>query len=263
MSERQSGPRSGESIRALRWRIRIFTGVVVAGLLLTVGTGTIAGSGTHFRAATPVKYTAPYSGVEGAAISTLTDGCSAKLKFPIQPFFNLSTNRGTASVQVTVKSCGSANTSALAMVSAGFEGNPFSPSKSGVDHLKATANFDFKFSIVATPGGVGQFAEASYGVAVGFDYLLDVTNGTSYVDTFTSGVGGVISSGTSSSGFTNLHLTSYLNASLLKTHMYRIGVGFDIQVFAFVTPGSSSASALVNMGSAGEHSNLLDVIRSS
>lgn len=242
--------------RALGGAAVVATIVFVVGLLGTAG----AAPTSVATNVTPVKYSAPYSGTTGATMNTEAFGCSAVLHFPVQPTFKLSTGQGRASVKADASSCGSTNTSSDAILGYGFLGNAFSPASSGKYHLTVTGKLTFSVSLAASAGSATQSAVAGYSVAVGFDYLQDVTNSTVYTASHNSGVGSEIVSGTYAHSFVNLTLESYLNVTLLSNQSYRFGVGFQVTVYAFATPGTSSASAAVNMATGGNRGIIVDII---
>ena len=241
-----------------RYARRGLSAIFAVGLaVLLLGLATAAPMSSDTRLTTQ-KWTKPFSGTSGALFSNVTSGCGVKISVPVQPFFNLTTGKATASAKATAKSCGSANSSAESTLSMGFQSLEFTVSSSGNYHLKATGVLDFRINLTASSGFL-QFAGAAYAAGFGFTYLDDRTNGTVFSPTYSSNVSGQNTRGTEATTI-QVTLTAYLNATLAAHHEYLFALGFYISASAFVTPGSSTASASVNMGKSGMHATLSSVI---
>jgi hypothetical protein len=230
----------------------------IAVVVLLVGT---AAAAPVVARATRITYGPPYSGVAGATTSSTSAGCTTVVNFVVLPFFNLTNGVGKGSVKVAADAClGANNASVLATESTGFAGDSFTIATSGKYHLKVTDAFDYAVSLEANALNGGS-AYAAYGVGLGIDYLKDLTNGTSFGGTSTSVVSFSITSGTYNKVLTP-HLSGYLNATLKKGHTYLIGVGFEIEVVAYASIGTSNALASVNMARGGGHSTMLSIVLS-
>ena len=249
----------GKGVRS-RWRGRSLAGAWVAAavgvVLMFVGSAAAASTAAT---ATPVTYKAPYSGTEFDDLWDYLGGsggpiCGVAGTFPVLPFFNLTTGYANESVKATAKSCGTGTNFAEPEALAGFESNSIT-GVSGLRHVKASWVWDFSVKLVAAPS-TGSSAEA-YFVVGGSIYLYDETNGSIWFSNFPT-VDNFISSGTYSHVYKD-HESMYVNATLNKTHSYDFVVEVWIGLEAEVSPGTSTASAAVNMGSGGRSAFLVSV----
>jgi hypothetical protein len=127
-----------------------------------------------------------------------------------------------------------------------------------VHHIKATWDFDLSVKLVATPGSPSQTADA-YFLIVPQLYLVDLTNGSLFNADNSPYFLHAITSGTYSHHYPKIALVLYLNATLVKGHIYEFGVFQYLDVYAGVSPGTSSAYASANMGSGGRSAFLASV----
>jgi hypothetical protein len=204
----------------------------------------------------------PYSGVEATNIFGELSGtggpiCGVAESFPVDPSFNLMTGISNQSVKATARSCGPGTSFASPEESAGFLSSNFTTS-SGLHRMKATWILDFAVRLVATPGGGSQSAVADYAVTTQF-YIDDLTNYSVVNANYTAYSIVQITSGTYTHHFLSLHLADELNATLVKGHVYQVVVALYVGAYASVSPGTSSASAWINMGSAGRSGFLASV----
>ncbi len=235
------------------------------GLVAAIGVALLfAGSvaAIPVTAAASVTYRAPYSGTEDSNEFGLLSGtggpiCGVTESFPVAPFFNLSTGLAGETVKATARSCGPGTSFASPESMAGFVSTNFT-TPSGTHHIKATWVFDLSVKLVATPGSPSQTANANFIITTQL-YLIDLTNGSVFNSDnspyFTYG----ITSGTFFHHYSKIVLPLYLNATLAKTHVYEFGVFEYLDVYASVSPGTSSAHALANLGSGGRNVFLASV----
>jgi hypothetical protein len=246
-----------------KWHRRIGASVGLAAVigvaLLFVGSVAAAPVTT---AAASVTYRAPYSGTEDSNEFGLLSGtggpiCGVTESFPLAPFFNLTTGLASESVKATARSCGPGTSFASPEAMAGFVSANFTAT-SGAHHIKATWFLDLWVKLLATPGSPSQTADASFIITTQL-YLIDLTNGSLFNSAnspyFTYG----ITSGAYSHHYSKIVLPLYLNATLVKTHLYEFGVFEYLNVYASVSPGVNSAYALANMGSGGRDAFLASV----
>lgn len=220
-------------------------------------------------AATPVSAAAasmtdkpPYSGLEASNDFGLLSGsggpiCGVAESFVLAPFFNMTTGHANESVKATAHSCGPGTSWASPEEAAGFDSSNFTTT-SGMHHIKATWVIDLSAKLVATPGSPSQSAE-SYFIVDTQLYLLDLTNASVFDQANYPFLVFSITSGTYSHTYPKVVQTVFLNATLAKGHIYEFGVFVYLDVYASVSPGTSSASASANMGSGGRNAFLSSV----
>jgi len=237
---------------------RLYVCVVIAGAALLVNTASAASLATP---ATKITYKAPYGGISGTGFGGVSSGCGLAATLLVYPFFNLTTGVGTESDKVTAHSCGTANGTLSLDSSTGLNGTTFTTT-TGLHHFVANWVLTFSVDLVATPGGASQSALAYYIVLGGLN-VFDTTNNMTYRagQADVPGLTHYITSGTYTRTFTKVHETTYLNVSLVSGHMFRMQVGVAVVLYLSVSPGSSSASATVNLGSGGKHGVLTSFTR--
>ena len=237
------------------WRSRAWTGAWVAAVVgivvLFVGNAAASPAAPTAKSFTEKP---PYAGVENSDVLGLLSGsggplCGVAEKFPVSPFFNLTTGHGNLSVAATARSCGPGTSFASPEEDAGFNTANFTTT-TGLHDIKATWNLDFTVKLKAAPGNSSQSATA-YVIILLQLYLLDVTNGTVFSQNNSPFFLYEITTGTYDHTFPKLTQIVYLNASLVKGHEYSLGAYVYLNAYASVSPGSSSASAVGNMGAGG------------
>ena len=248
------------------WRLRSPLGLwALAGVALVVllmGTASAAPA-SSIVPLTKIKDTPPYSGTSGAEILTEYGGCHDTFGTPVKPVFNLATGHARVWADVSSTSCGAANSSVFMIVEAVFVSAPFTVAASGKHHIRALVGLNFTADLVATPGSVSQAAYAGFFLGAGIG-LLDLTNYTAFNSSDSSSyspfIGDSIIAGTYSHYYPKMHWTSYFNATLVDTHTYQLDWAIEIDVFTLVTPGSSVASASVDMGTDHMHARLASIV---
>jgi hypothetical protein len=256
----EAGCNRGNGERSKR-RIRHFAAISVAGV---VGIAVLLVSSAAASAAlTPrpsAPLTAPYTGTETAYAVVLLGGtngpiCGVAGSFPVSPFFNTTTGYANMSAKATSASCGPGTSDASAMAQAGFTSSPIT-GLSGLHHMKVNWVLDFSVKLSSTAPGTST-AEVYFYVETSA-WIYDVNNGTTFFQQNYPEVNVGFTSGTYTHSY-KVHQTDYNNATLVKKHSYLIEVFVTIGAFASVPPGSSTASALVNMGSNNKHGYLTSI----
>jgi len=242
-------------------RIGVSLGLAAAIGVALLFVGSVAAAPVATAAAS-VTYRAPYSGTEASNEFGLLSGsggpiCGVAEYFPLAPFFYLYAGVANESVKATAQSCGPGTSFASPEAMAGFDSANFTTT-SGTHHIKATWNFDLSVKLVATPGSPSQTANAYFFLSTQA-YLIDLTNGSLFNQDNSPYFTHEITSGTYSHHFSKIVLSTYVNATLVKTHSYELGVFEYLNVYASVSPGASSAYAFVNMGSGGRSAALVSV----
>lgn len=200
-------------------------------------------------------YMAPYSGIPTSSAIGGVTGCGASAAILVFPFFNMTTGLAIDQEKVAAHSCGSANNSALAYATAGFSSNPFTTT-AGTHSLKENWTVNFTVNLAATAGSVTQIATASFSVVWLFQ-LTDLTNSTVFLQSTFPSLSKLITTGTFNHIYAKIPpRTVLLSGKLVAGHMYAFMTAILVFVNVFVSPGSSHASANVNMGAAGRHSSL-------
>jgi hypothetical protein len=221
--------------------------VVFAVLLVGSASGAPAPS-----VASPVTKTwsAPYTGGAGfSLIIGTTDGCSA-VGLPVPPSFNTTTGVGYLSSNGSARSCPGVNSSLLWEMDDVLEG-PSSTTTTGVHDLKASWGLNFAVDLAAHRGKATQNATASFEVEIILE-LVKLTSSQSLPGTTNSTLySQSIYTGTYSHTYRKVPVTTDFNATLSKKAHYAFEAYVYSEIYLFVSPGSSSASASVNMGSAG------------
>jgi hypothetical protein len=203
-------------------------------------------------------HTAPYSGAESASFIGEPIGCGGSLSLPVLPYLNMTSGQAFESIQTSAKSCGTTNTTVYLESATGFTSTPFTTSAE-LHRLSANWMLNFTVKLVAKPGA-SQSARAQFAVYFEFQ-LIDRTTETMYYQNNYPELYSIVSSGTYSHTYTSVSESVYLNATLVKGHSYEYVVQALAAVEVFVMHGTSSASASVNMGSAGRNAFLASVTR--
>jgi hypothetical protein len=221
----------------------------VAVAIFLIGTAAGAPAPT-VRAAASKSWSAPYTnGTQFGILFGSTGGCSS-VGLSVSPFFNTTTGHGFLASNASARSCPGGNSSALWEMDAVLE-SPVFTTTTGAHHLRVNWSLSFAVNLSAHRGGVHQNASAYYEVGA-FVQLVNTTTdtdvaGVEYQPIFTD----ALYSGTYSHAYHKVAVTSYFNATLSKTQHYVWEAYVYCDLFTFVTTGSSSAFASVNVGSGG------------
>ncbi len=245
------GSRSGGRGRALRWASMVGA---VAVALVFVGSSAAAPLSTT-RASPPTR--APFSGTEFGIFTGESSGCGVASTFPVLPFFNLTTGVANGSVKATARSCGSTNSTVFSFEIDEFESAAFRVPSTGTYQLKASWVLSFATTLKATSGAVSEYAAAEFIVTATVE-VLNVSSGAYTYGTDSSETHS-ITTGTYTHTYVKLHTSAFLNLTLDKADQYNVLTFVEITALADTTPGTSSASALVNMGSSGKDAILTSI----
>jgi hypothetical protein len=230
--------------------------IAIGAVALVVGSASGAPTVTS---ATAVRYTAPYSGEEEGNIFEGFSGCGVAASVPSEPFFNLTTGLGYGKVKETARSCGSTASSTYADVAPELLSSGLPPT-SGLHHLRANWKLTFSVNLSANPANATQQASAGLFVVVEIG-LLDMTTGKAiYRDVLPTTLEETISSGSFSQTYSNVRESVYLNTTLNGTNQYTFETDFEVGIYLSVSPGSSTASGLVNMSSGLKAADLVSVV---
>ena len=211
----------------------------------------------------PVIYTAPFVGKTGVATDLMSVDCKVTGKFTMPPVFNLTTGVESLSEKSTAKSCPSAlgygyETTAgdAAIWTPAFHG------VSGLYHVVVKWKVTWSATLVASLGPTHTGSAHASVFLVGILYLYDATNLTYLPATSSWGAFNVTFNGTLVVHHTAM-VTIYLNQTVNSTHTYHIATWIDGSTMSYAaSSGPSSASASLNMGSAGNGAKLLSIVRS-
>jgi hypothetical protein len=227
----------------------------VLGVILLFPGSSVAGIVQNTVIPTTLK--APFSGLEYGYIFDSQAGCGTTIGVPVLPFFNLTTGQAHASVKETAKSCGTKNGSADVEAFPELLITSFTTT-AGLHHIVARWVATFSVALAASAGSSPQQAEAGFGVSENLE-LLDLTSGSNYVPSVLPIVSVYILTGTYSHTYMKVHQTDYLNVTLSSTDSYEMFVDLVATTYVFVTPGTCTASASLNIGSGSNHGVLSSV----
>jgi len=258
-SENMDGKRIERGGMRPNWKARTRHHAWIAALaglvVLFVGN---AAAAPMMVAAADARYSAPYTGQGYGSVNDYSTGCGVAMSAPVLPTFNVTTGRTYESVKSTASSCGTQNGTGNVQAIESYFSLPITIHSSGLHKWISQWVADFSVKLAASPGSPSQEAQAGFSENENFE-LLDLTNGSAFFPTTVPYVSTYISSGTYSIEYSHLHQSVYLNATLAKGHMYEFVAEIYIYVYVLVTPGTSTASAYVNMGSDGRHAVLESV----
>jgi hypothetical protein len=179
----------------------------------------------------------------------------------VPPTFNATTGVGHLSSNGSARSCPGANSSLLWEMNDVLEGPSF-PSATGVPDLKASWGLNFAVALAAHRGTAPQNATASYEVEIILP-LINRTSNQNLAGTTTSVLHAHgIYAGTDSHTYRKVPVRTEFNTTLSKKAHYAFEAYVYSEISLFASPGSSSASASVNMGSAGNEVVLRSVTMS-
>ena len=225
-------------------------------VLLFVGS---AAAAPAISAASTVTYKAPYSGAAYGTINDYSTGCGVAMSAPVLPVMNLTSGYAFESVKASARSCGGQNGTGNVQAVESFFSSTFNATTKGLHRWTSEWVANFSVKLKATPGGPTQPAMAGFAVNANFQ-LIDTTNGSEFFPSTVPIVELYISTGTYSHSYAHLHQVVQLNVTLAKGHTYLFIAEMSIYVYVAVSPGASTASASVNMGSNGRNAFLESVI---
>lgn len=246
---------TGRKLRVRRMR-SLTHGMGVAAILmvmLVVISPLAAGTPT---AAKSVTLKAPYSGASTAGGGWSAVGCGTNFKTLLLPFFNLTTGVYKSSQNATAKSCGSGNSSVTLDSMGIFETQPFTTT-TGNHTVSANWAFSFTVTLAAHSGGAGQRA-SSYAQLWAWSLLFDNTNGSIFIGGY-----GVVTYDNTSTPTTHSYALKIICSAtfhLVAGHKYSFETIVEVYSYAFASPGKSTASAGVNIGTAGKHATLTSIV---
>jgi hypothetical protein len=244
-----------------RAAVRTGGGVVAALALVVVLVGSASGAPALAGAGPVTKtWTAPYTASQFGILIASLGGCSS-VGLQVSPFFNVTSGLAYVSDNASARSCPGTNSTVFWEMDAVLESAAFTTT-TGVHHVKASWSLNFVVDLAAHRGKTSQNATASYELAASLE-LVDLTTDTDVIGNITNALfTHTIYTGTYSHTYLKDPVTSYFNGTLSKKDRY----AFEAYVFndldVSVTPGSSSASASVNLGSAGNDAVLKSVTMS-
>ncbi len=228
-----------------RWRpvsrYGVAAAVAVAAVALMVGSASASPSAL----AATTKYTAPYTGESYSGLELDQQGCGQTATASVLPFLNLTSGKVTADAKTTSKSCGTTNSTVEIILYSDYESASFTGT-AGSHNLTAIYSLSLKVNLTAKPGGTGQVAYGYIAVAVGTS-IFDETNQTTFSSDNGFQIEAYEESGSYLHTYSALKAESWVEAKLVKSHSYVLGVDLVIYLFSGVTPGTSKASATLTM----------------
>jgi hypothetical protein len=257
---RELGER-GTTRRSLRMRptsaLHVATGVVAVFVAMLIVSSVASASPVAFAKRASKTLKAPYAGAPASEAEWNTLGCGAKGSVPITPTFNTSSGALKASASASVKSCGSVNSSAYAVAIGGLESTASFTTGTGKYTVTVDWSVKINVSLAATTGGKGQRAEA-FAVVEGIAELFDAKN-NSYLD-FAANLSGFLNSSTPTTHTYSYKFSLSATLNLVAKNTYSVETYVEVLAAADVTPGASSASASINMGSSGNQGKLTSIV---
>ncbi len=246
-----------------RWRgrrratVTLATGGAGALTLLLLVSGTSLGASaashpSHFH------LVAPYSGEGYGEVGVFNSGCRLTDSTPVDPVVNSSSGWAEMSGKVTAGSCGASNSSTEVTLFGGLDSNATFQTTNGVHTLTSRWVIDLSTHLTASPGGPTQNATAEL-IVYPYMYLADLTSGAVYMGSQPFAIYENVSSGSFAHTFAHVHTSSSIVTTFVRSHTYEFGVGIEVELVASVTPGTSSASASVNMATGARGAELLSV----
>jgi hypothetical protein len=201
----------------------------------------------------------PFSGTPIAAVSAGFGGCGASASWARAPFFNLTTGHGVLSAMGKAVACGSTLSDASVYAYTGYYSSTFTLGSGGHHKLTETWVLSYSIDLVATPGGPTHPASSTSDVYLD-SYIYDTTNHTYISPVHAANLYNSISTGSLVKTFTGVHFVGYLNGTFAAGHVYYVVAEIVVEAYVTAGPGSGSASALVNMGTAGKHAVLSSIV---
>lgn len=198
---------------------------------------------------------APYSGAPDAGVEWEAQGCGYKTSTPVVPAFDLTSGVAKETVVTSAKSCGSTESGIEAAVAAGLNSSATFTTTTGSHKIAVAWTLKFTVTLTASPApsqsAVAEsavFAEATlYDSTTGISYSIGVFDQQNY--SF---------NGTFSHTFT-VKVTLSASLALLSGQTYQVETLAEAFAISSASPGASSASATVNVGSAGDSAKLTSI----
>lgn len=254
---RQRHPRFGHRYKGMAGAT-ILVAVVVVGLVIYLPVTRAAEAGIPVAAAS-VTFRAPYPGSAVQQVTALAFGdCSYADKIAKFPAFNLTTGVYKVSAGVRARSCAKSNESSALILWGGIypTGITFSTT-SGLHTVTLHWTVRFSYNLTAEPKGAAT--ARAWASLCDASQVLDETNGTFFESTCPGWSVPNLTSGTDS-GTVNLRITSYINGTFAKNHLYELEPTFFATMGASTLMGGASASANLNIGTLGNFAKLTSVV---
>jgi hypothetical protein len=211
----------------------------------------------------PVVYTAPFHGKTGVGTILQSIDCKVTGSFTKAPVFTRSSGLEQLSEKSTARSCPSALSYGWETVTgdAAFWTLPFH-APSGLYHVVVKWRVTWSAKLVASLGPTNSGSAHASSFLVGVVYLYDSSNLTYLPGSNSWGAYNITYNGTVTLHSTAL-VTLYLNQTVRSSDIYNIATQIDVSASAWAAAfGPSSASASVNLGTAGNGAKLLSITRS-
>lgn len=250
---RRQRPNLRHGYAGISWAVTIVA-VVVAGLMICLPVTSAAGVGIH-ASATSKRFRAPYPGNASQDLGELAFGdCSYTDKVPKFPAFNLTTGVYKVSASVEARSCSISNESSFVATYGGIYPTGITFTTTNGKHT-VTLHWTVHFSYNLTAGPKGAATARAWADLCDASQVLDETNGTYFESTCPGWSIPDLTSGTDS-GTMTLLITSYINGTFAKGHLYEVEPTFFATVGASALMGGASASASLNLGTDGNSAKL-------
>lgn len=210
---------------------------------------------------TVTTYRAPYAGYALTASAISKIGCGAHASTPGVPSFLVSSGKATGVDQASAKVCGSPHsfTRGAVNTSEGLFGGNWTVSASGVHHMTVHWSLTWVTNLSAVAGNATQLAVAQASISVSAE-VSDATSGAVFLSSNHWSQSNMTAHGFLNWSRAAQKVVLFVNGSLQTGHTYYFVTFVTVSVAAFVSqPGTSMASARVDMGSGGNHASLLSM----
>ena len=236
--------------RARRRTIALATAFGVVAVSLAVLLSPYAGA----VSAAMTTQTAPFTGEVTEAVYWSYTGCGTSVDVYKNPNLDLSSGKFTTHIGVSAASCGSVNSSEFAESQANLATYSWTASATGSFPAYVNWTVKDKISLSAIIGTSGNQFAGSYALVGAYAEIVDTTNNT----TWTVGTSSHYYGNSASPTTHTYSYPLYFEASVPQVagHTYTLVTGIYVEVNAFVSTGTSSASAQVNMATSGNHAYL-------
>ena len=231
--------------------------LIAGAVTLAIGAMMIlAPSATASSASSAKKITAPYSGYGYGYVDFSFYGCGGSASVTAWPALNLTTGHATYAFGVKQVSCGTDINSTFADAGA-YIYTPISLA-TGPQSVETNWKATVAVKLVATPGSTDPTVLSDFSLYP-YVYVYDSTNDSIVRETGATSVSDAISTGTFSKTYTNFYFHDWVNYTFNSAHTYYLATYFLAEAYAEAGPGSSSATASINMASS-SHRAILESI---
>lgn len=201
---------------------------------------------------------APYQGTTGTDGFFFGGGCGYTSSFPVFPTFNMTSGVFTGSVKASVRSCGSSESEIDSEVDGDLYSNQTFQTATGNHTVTVHWTLNYSVRFAGVWGGPGQ-SGYSYAAVDASAWLEDATNDTQFY------IGQSFeyyfnSSSPTTHSYSEKITIKNSSLPLVTGHTYWVQVQVSAYVYAQVSPGNSSASVSVNMGSSGKKATLTSIL---